>query len=167
MAQLNFDANKVDPTSTYDTFPKGDYVMCVRETDIKATKSNTGYMLEYTAEVLDGQYVGRKIFGRMNIDNQNPDAQAIGQRELSQLCHAVGVLQVSDSSQLHDKPFIAKVGIEVDKSGQYDDKNVIKQFKPIGQAGQAPTAPAFQPPAPSSFQPPATAPVGAKPSWAQ
>lgn len=189
MAQLNFDASQVDPTSTFDTFPKGEYTMCVRESEINPTKAGTGHLLKYTAEVLDGPLAGRKVFGNMNIANPNPDAQAIGQRELSQLCHAVGKLKVADSVELHDLPFIARVGIEVDKAGQYDDKNVIKQFKPMPQAGalaggaQAP-APAPQPvvgQAPAAVvaptAPPAVAPVvpaapagapavGDKPGWA-
>lgn len=185
MSQLNFDATTVDPTSTYDTFPKGDYTMCIRETEVKPTKAGTGHLLAYTAEVLDGPHAGRKVLGNMNIANPNPEATAIGQRELSQLCHAVGKLQVADSVELHDLPFLARVGIEVDKTGQYDDKNTIKQFKPMPQAGAlagqaAPAAPqtvaapaAVVAPAvvaPAVVAPvaaPAGAPaVGAKPGWA-
>ena len=179
MAQMNFDASQVDPSSSYDTFPKGDYLLCIRSTDIKPTKAGTGHYLEYEAEVLEGQYAGRKIFGRINIANQNPTAEEIGQRELSGLWRAVGVMQVSDSTQLHDKPFIGAVGIEVDKTGQYDDKNIIKKFKasalapamggaaptPVGQqAAPAPVAPAQ---GVANTAPPVAPAAGDRPAWAQ
>jgi hypothetical protein len=166
MAQLQFDASQVDPTSQYDLVPKGDYVMCLRETDIKATKANTGHYIDFVAEILEGPQTGRKVFGKINIQNANPTAEQIGQRELSQICHAVGVLQLTDTTQLHEKPFVGRVGVEVSKDPQYDDKSVIKQYKPMAAAGaptpggmsigQAPAAPAPAAPAPSA---PAAAPA--------
>jgi hypothetical protein len=146
---MQFDASQVDPNSQFDLIPPGEYVFIIRKTDIKPTKAQTGAYLEYEAEAAQGDVAGRKVWGRMNIQNPNPQAEQIGQRELSQLCHAVGVLQVQDTTQLHDKPFIGRVGVEKDKSGQYDDKSVIKQFKPMAAAapavGVAAPIPAAQP----------------------
>lgn len=159
MANLAFDATQVDPTNTFDPLPVGDYLCMIVESDIKPTKSGTGHYAQFTLQVIDGQYEGRKIWDRINIHNTNATAQEIGQRQLSALCHAVGVLQVQDTAELHDKPFIAQLVIKSDP--QYGPQNEVKGYKAAG--GQAPRpAPAPAPAAPAAA--PAAA-AGSTPPW--
>jgi len=164
MAQLNFDASSVDPTSTFDPIPAGDYTVMIIDSDMKKTKDNTGEYLELTEQVVDGPYAGRLIWDRLNLKNKNPQAQEIAQRSLSAICHAVGVMNVADSAQLHNIPMIARVTF-VDASGQYAAKNEVKGYKPLQGAGQA-SAPAATPARPAAAPVSSAAPaVSAQPPW--
>lgn len=135
MASLSFDASKVAPQEGFTVIPAGSYIAQIEESEIKATKSGTGQMLKLKWRILDGQYKNRVVFGNLNIVNQNPEAEKIGQRQLSALCHAVGVLQLADTSQLHARPCKIKVKVRVDQSGKYDDQNEVSGFESAGSVG--------------------------------
>ena len=110
MASLNgFDATQHDPNVGFEPLPSGKYVAQIVESDIKATKAGTGSYLELVFEVVAGQYKGRKVWARLNIDNPSAQAVAIGRGELSAICHAVGVLKPQDSCDLHNLPLCIKV----------------------------------------------------------
>ena len=76
---------------------------------------------------------------RINIQNHNPVAEQIGQKQLSGLCHAVGVLQLQDSTQLHNKPL--RIRVKVTKDDQYGDKNEVNGYEALPQGGGAPVVP--------------------------
>ena len=95
--------------------------------------------------MIDGQYKNRVLFGNLNIVNANPEAEKIGQRQLSGLCHAVGVLQLQDTSQLHNKPVKIKVKVRVDETGKYDDQNDVAGFEAVSGTVVATAAPAAAP----------------------
>lgn len=164
MAQLNFDATQVEPDTGFDTVPAGWYNVSADESDLKPTKDGAGTYLQMRFNVLDGQYRGRKLFARLNIRNANAQAQEIALRQLSAIGHAVGVLHIQDSQQLHGLPL--KVKVKVRKGdGEYEDSNEIISYKninePVETVGSAPAAAApagFAPP-PQGFAPPA-APAG-------
>lgn len=157
MSKLNFDANKVKPQEALDPIPSNWYNASVTKTELKPTKakpgSSAGERLEVEFTVLDGEYKGRKVFDGFNIKNANPVAADIGQQQLSALCHATGVLKVTDTAQLHDKPIRLKVGLEnarVDTAtgNTYDARNVYKGCERIEGATTA------------------AAPAGGAPAWA-
>lgn len=153
--QINFDASKVEPQEAFSVIPAGSYLAQIEESEIKATKSGTGQMLKLKYRVLDGQYKNRIVFSNVNIVNANPEAEKIGQRQLSGLCHAVGVLQLQDTVQLHSKPVKIKVKVRVDESGKYGDQNEVAAVESAGAAA----APAFSAPA--------SAPAAAAAPWAK
>lgn len=160
MATINFNAANVKPQDDFSPIPAGQYIAQVTESEIKPTKNGTGQMLTLRWAILDGACKGRLVFDRINIANQNPQAEEIGQRQLSGLCHAIGVLQLADTSQLHGKPLTITVSIRKDASGQYGDSNEVKSYKPMAGAmagGFAPAAAA----APTGFSP---APAAAAPT---
>lgn len=112
---FNFDATKVDPNSEYSPIAAGTYTVTVIDSVWKDTKAGDGRYLKLTVEVMDeGPAKGRKIYENLNLVNKNPTAVSIAQRKLSAICHAVKALQLTDSSQLHYKPFKAKVGVSKD-----------------------------------------------------
>lgn len=143
MANLAFDANQVDPTDQFEALPAGDYPVIVVDSEMKTTRDNRGQYLQLTLEVIDGPYKGRKMWDRLNLDNPNQQAVEIAQRQLSQICHAVGVLQVNDSVELHDKPLVARVKVRP-ASGEFSESNEVSQYKPINR-NAAPGAAATQP----------------------
>lgn len=177
MAHLNqsFDASAVDPTPVFDVLPAGDYLAMIVDSEMKPTKAGTGEYLNMTLQILDGPYKDRLIFDRLNLVNANAKAVEIAQRQLSQICHAVNVLRVNDSAELHDKPLVAT--LKVRKRPDYNDQNEVAGYKPANGAAvtthathaAAPTAPAaHQAPArtaPSAQAKPATG--GARPPWAK
>jgi hypothetical protein len=133
MAQLNFDATAVTPsTGVAEAVPAGWYNVAMDESSMKPTKNADGFYLEARFNILDGQYVGRKLFIRLNVRNANPIAQEIAYKDLSAICHATGVLQVADSTQLHGRPL--KVKVKVRKAtDEYEASNDITAYKNINE----------------------------------
>jgi len=162
MAQLNFDATQVAPDTGLEPVPAGWYNVMIDESEMKPTKDGSGAYLQVRFNVIDGQFQGRKLFARLNLRNANPTAQEIAFKQLSAIAHAVGVLHVQDSQQLHGIPLKVKVKLRKDTTGQYDDSNEISSYKNIneqvempGVSGGAPQGGAPQ----GGFQPP-QAPAG-------
>lgn len=133
MAQLNFDATQHTPDTGFETIPAGWYNAMIDESELKPTRDGSGAYLQVRFNVMDGQYAGRKVFTRLNIRNMNPTAQEIAFKQLSAIAHAVGVLQVQDSAQLHGAPLKIKVKVRKDTTGQYEDSNEISAFKNINE----------------------------------
>ena len=147
-AKLSFDATKVAPQQPLEAIPReqcGWMPAIIIESEVAATKTNKdGTRLALTAEIIDGDCKGRRVFDGFNLKNSNKVAEEIGMAQLSALCHATGVMKVSDSKELHSKPFLLKVGYEDgrtvgDKS--YEPRNFMAGFKPLeGAAAATPAA---------------------------
>ena len=180
MALLNFDATGIPQQQTFDPLPAGWYPVMITESEVKSTKANDGSTrLDLVFTVFDGPHKGRKIFNILNIGNQNPVAREIAQKQLSSICHAVNVLNVSDSAMLHEKPLSIRLKVRP-ADGQYEASNDVSGYKAYEAAG-ATTQAGFAPPAaPAAFAPPvqqapafqppaqpAAAPVVAPPGWSQ
>ncbi len=171
MALLNFDATQVAPDAgQMDAMPAGWYNVMMDESEVKPTKGGDGFYLQCRFNILDGQYVGRKVSTRFNIRNPNPVAQEIAYKQLSAVAHAVGVLHVGDSSELHGRPLKVKVKLKP-ADGQYEASNEISAYKNINEqvgpaAGAAPAGTGV--PAGFGTQAPAPAPAPvAAPAWQQ
>lgn len=166
MSQLNFDASRVPPsTGEMEPVPAGWYDLVMDQSEMKPTRdaATTGNAyLECRFNIASGQYAGRKLFSRLNLRNNNPVAAEIAQKELSAICHAVGVLQIQDSQQLHGIPLKGKVKVRAGDA-QYGASNEISTFKP---ANFMPDAPATAGMAPGSFPPPAATTPAQQP-WQQ
>lgn len=150
MASFSFDATKVAPQDSFDPIPAGSYIAQVEESEVKPTKSGSGQRLNLKVRILDGNYKNRVIFNGLNIVHNDKTVEDIGQRQLSSLCHAVGVLQLTDTSQLHMKPMKIKVKIKEDKTGQWGDSNEITNYEGVQGASIAPVAAPAAPSAPAA-----------------
>jgi len=151
MAQVSFNAAEVSTESQFSPVPNGDYPVIITESEMKPTKTGAGQYLQLVLEVIEGPYKGRKVWERLNIVNSNQTAVEIAQRSLSQICHAVGHLQLQDSVELHNKPMMAKIVVR--QQDGYDDTNEVKEYKAYSSGpGPAPTA-APKPAAPSANKP--------------
>lgn len=173
MAQLNgiFDATQVEPAQSFDPIPDGWYVAKIIESDRVPTKAGTGSMLKLQLIVLDGEHKNRRLFDRLNIDNPNTQAVEIAYRQLSAICAAIHITQLSDSMELHGIPLMVKVGTRPPTTGPdgttYDAQNVIKGYKELPSNHQLPTAP-VTPMGQEKMSPvQATAAAGNTPAWAQ
>lgn len=161
-----FNAAEVEPSQPYSLLPRGRYVVSIDDSAMKATNNGSGQYLECRFRVLDGECQGATAYSRFNLVNNNTIAQEIAFREFSSLCRAVGVLQVADSSELHDRPLVIQVDLEVrkdknkqivyDEEGQPKHSNVIKGYFSINDA-PPPPAPATAAPRPAAPMPPPAA----------
>lgn len=149
MAQLNFNAREVDPSVSLDPIPAAWYNAVIDGSEMKPTSNGQGALLELRYNVIDGQYAGRKVFTRLNIQNQNQQTVEIAYRQLSAICHAVNVLDCADSNLLHNIPHKIKVtlrpgGPKLDKATQqptgefYDPSNEIRGWKNINESTDSP-----------------------------
>ena len=110
MANLKgFDAATVEPATAFEPIPAGKYLAVLTNSEQKPTKSAQGSFLELTFEVIEGEFKGRKVWARLNLDNPSPMAVKIARAELSALCRAVGVLTPKDSAELHNLPLLITV----------------------------------------------------------
>ncbi len=156
MSMFQFNAAEVEPQESLEPVPAGDYVVIIEDSDLKDTARMDGQYLELVLKIMDGPFKGRMIWARLNVVNKNETAQRIAQGQLSAICHALGVLQLTATEQLHGKPLMAKVTY-VPAKGEYTAKNDVKGFRklngqppgqPSQQAANAPqhqAAPAHQP----------------------
>ena len=113
MADLNgFDARTVEPTADFEPIPAGKYLAVITDSEMKPTKNGTGSYLELTFQVIEGQYKGRLLWARLNLDNPNPLTVKIARGELSAICRAVGVMQPKDSVELHNLPLTLRVKLK-------------------------------------------------------
>ena len=163
MANLNgFDASQVPEQQEFSALPEGQYVVIATASEMKPTKSGTGSYLQFTFEVLDGPCKGRKLWARLNLQNQNQTAVDIAQRELGAICRAVGVMKPKDSAELHNRPMLITVGVEVDDKKR--ESNVIKKYEGVAVASGAPAS-ALGAQAPAAFAAPTTAAAPAVAPW--
>jgi hypothetical protein len=144
MAQLNFDANNVEPRDSFDPIPTSWQIAEATDSEMKPTKTSGGEYLQIEWTITEGDFKNRKVWSRLNLKNANPTAVEIAQRDLSSICRATGVMQVQDSSALHGKPIAIKVKFRKGTDG-YDDSNDVVGYKPRDGA-PAPTG-AGNPPA--------------------
>jgi len=136
MTTLQFDANTVEPTTPIEPVPAGKYVAMITESEMKPTKAGTGNYLQLTFEILEGDFKGRLLWARLNLDNPNAQAVAIARAELSAVCRAVGVLTPTDSVQLHNLPLV--ISVRCKKRSDSDEmSNEINGYakKEAGNAG--------------------------------
>lgn len=156
MANLTgFDATQVPEQEDFAALPEGQYVVIATASEFKPTKSGNGEYLQFVFEVIDGQYKGRKLWARLNLKNQNQTAVDIAQRELGAICKAVGILKPNDSAELHNKPILVTVAVEVDDRKR--ESNTIKKYESVlGHAAPPSFAPSAAQAAPAAA--PATPP---------
>lgn len=183
MANLGIDVTNVAVNVPREPIPANGWVKAViTDSEVVPAKSDPEYgrRLNLTFKVTEGEFANRVFFGGLNIVNKSPVAQEIAMGDLSAIGHAVGVLVIQDSAQLHNMPLWVKIKF-VEADGQYDAKNEPVGYKNqnekcdpatriVPQAARAPAggaaaAPAFTPPAAAFVPPAAAATAGAAPVW--
>jgi len=130
MAKVDFNAKDVDPSPSFDVIGEGWYKAVLTKSDYRPTKAEDGHYISLQFKIIDGEHKGRMIFTNLNVDNPNPAAVEIAERNFSSLCHAVKVLIVQDTEQLHNIPLEIKVGI-TPPQGKYEARNDIKGYREI------------------------------------
>lgn len=143
MAQLlqAFNAQQYDPTQGVGGLPVGKHPVIIESSEVKANSKNDGGYLQLNLKIIDGPSAGSVGAYRLNLYHQNQQTVEIAHRQLSAVCHVVGVFNVQDTQQLHNIPFIVEVdfqkGDEARQKGYTEVKRVfdINGNEP-GKAGQ-------------------------------
>ena len=146
MATLSgFNANNVEPATDFEPIPAGKYQAVITNSEMKQTKSGNGSYLELTFQVIEGEYKGRLLWARLNLENPNAMAVKIARGELSSICRAVSVLEPKDSSELHNLPLVVTVKQKADDAGEirneikgYAKKDAAQPAKPQQAANPTP-----------------------------
>lgn len=126
--QGSFDAEKVEPAGSMETIPAGLYPAYIVKSETKQTNAGTGSYLSLMFKILDGDYQNRTVWVNLNLDNPNPKAVEIAQRELSSICRAVNVLTPEEPEELNGRPLQIKVAIRP-ATAQWPESNDVKGFK--------------------------------------
>lgn len=151
MANLNgFNANEVDPAVGFEPVPAGKYIAIITESEMKPTKSGNGNYLQLTFQIIDGEFKGRLLWARLNLDNPSAMAVKIARAELSALCRAIGVMQPKDSVDLHNLPVVIQVACKK-REDTGEITNEIKAYESRQAATQTAAA--------------STATAGSAPPW--
>ena len=166
MARLgNYNPGHYDPAQTFDLLDPGWYAMQIIESDMVTTKNGRGQMLVLTFEIIEAQHPklkGRRVWDRLNLQNDNAQTVDIANRTLSAICHSIGHLgELPDSEALHQRPMAVKVGTKP-AEGEYDASNKVKGYDPVAvrfPAGGPSTQPIAQPAAAAAPAAQAAAPV--------
>ncbi len=148
-----FNADEVPPSTGFDAVPAGKYKVVISESKEKATKAGNASYLEFTFTIIEGDCENRKLWARLNLNNPSDQAVGIARRDLSAICHAVGVKQIKDPSQLHDIPLIVRVTAKADDTGEI--RNDIKGYESANGAAMV------------TNKQPVAATAGGKAPWAK
>ena len=153
MAQLiqAFNAQQYDPTQGGGSLPVGRHPVIIESSEVKANKANDGGYLQLNVKLIDGPQTGTTGAYRLNLYHSNPQTAEIAHRQLSAICHVIGVFNVQDSQQLHNIPFIVEVGLQKGEEAAQKGYTEVKKVFDIngnepGKAGQgaAPAQPQAQ-----------------------
>ena len=141
MANLNgFNANEVEPSTSFDPLPAGKYLAAITGSQMKATKQGDGSYLELEFTVLEGEYKDRKVWDRLCLNHPNAQAVKIARGNLSSICRAVGVMQPRDSVELHNLPLLITVKLKKrEDNGELANevRGYARKESAIGQPQQA------------------------------
>jgi len=146
MVDLNgFDAHKVDPVVEFEPIPAGKYLAVITASETKQNKAATGSYLELTFQVIEGEYKGRLLWSRLNLENPSAQAVKFARAELSAVCRAVGVMQPKDSVELHNLPLVVTVKLKR-REDAGEMSNVVTAYSKREPMVQAPQAASDAPP---------------------
>lgn len=162
-----FDPNQ-ETASAFDLIPAADYVAQLVEIGVAPTKTGSGRQLTGRFQIMEGPYENRQVYFRAMVTHTSEQAQKIGRRAIKDLCDATGIVHaMTDASGFLYKPVMIKIGIEKDKAGFYDDKNIVKRVMPLKKPdnGPAPSKPEPDSPPPSKPAPVAASPASGSPPW--
>jgi hypothetical protein len=131
MANLNetftVDSLPQPTTGNYEVLPAGWYTAHIKSAEIKPTKAGTGKYIAVRYDITGPTHAGRVVFGNLNINNPNPQAENIGRQQLGELMRAIGLSTVQDTDQLIGGSLSIK--LDVRESEQYGSSNDVKGFK--------------------------------------
>jgi hypothetical protein len=123
--------------NTWDLIPPGEYVAEAIEAKVAPPKSGIGYGMTLTWKIQEGDYEGRQIWQYITFSHSSEAAQAIGRKQIKDLCTAFGISEHVESAEpFLFKPARIRVGVKKDDQGLYDDQNKVSRVLPLTEAAK-------------------------------
>ena len=142
---FNFDARSVNPDQRPEPLPLDWYPVIITDSEVKETKDQTGMYLSLTLRIIPPHpKANREQQYNLNLKNNNQQTVDIAYRQLSAICHVVGVLQLQDTRQLHNIPFQAKIGPQTNDPS-YGEVKAVRDAQGNDPGKQGAPAPYAQP----------------------
>lgn len=111
MTAFSFKAKEVDANSISDApqefkpLPDGWYHVVAIDSDIRTTNRGDGRYISYKFEVIEnGEFQGRYLWDRFNIENPNAMAVEIATKNLARFAQSAGVDEMENTFDLHHRP---------------------------------------------------------------
>jgi hypothetical protein len=114
---------------THGILSEGDHVILIEDSFMGQSPNDDGMSLLLKLRVIEGSHQGVLIMPRLRLKSKSWNTRREANEQLSDICRAVGVLEPKDSSELHDKPFIANITNEAVVAGQYEEKIYYRSLR--------------------------------------
>ena len=130
--------------------PAGRYVVEIKEMHSKRAKNDSCDTLSFKFEVIDGEYKGKVMWSRLNLNHTNGDNQW-AEDKIDSLCYALKIPEWNEHNYkalCYNKPILLDVymGKEFNGKTPYE----MSHFEQVSQGRPAPLPP--QQPAPPAQQ---------------
>lgn len=145
MANIDFNIDDYEETSTQrGAIPAGEYPAIIIDTQEKISKAGNR-MIEITLQIIGGEYQNSLQWDRLNIWHPNERPRNIAREKLNNICKAIGVKSPSDTTLLHNKPFLVEIFVSTDTyNGQTRKVNRVKGYAKLERPQQPVQQPAPQ-----------------------
>lgn len=137
---IDFNTSEVEVDS-FEVLPAGQYEVVIKKIEAKQTKdkgNGPGKQLVFQLAVAEGEHKGRTVFDRVTTVNANPQAVAIGKKQIAAIATAIGKLGETDLRTFIGESCLATISVDPPRDG-FDAQNRVKKYAPLGGA-PAPTA---------------------------
>lgn len=126
MSNFNFNPSEHGDMGGGNLLPKGEYEAVISKAEMTPTKAGDGEYIDMEFTVIGGEFENRKLWEKLNVINPNPKAVEIANKALATICRKLNIEQLTNLTQLLNKPIKLIVGIKLDN--QYGDKNKIFNY---------------------------------------
>lgn len=142
-----FNTDELPEGRGFEPLPPGWYDAEIIKAEVKPTKAGDGTRLNVQYKITgspDGKYIGRVVFGAMNIElSRSPKAEEIGRQQLGDLLKAIGIPAIEDSDELVG--YAVRIRLKIREQEGFEPSNEPSGWKPVGDAPAAPQRPAQRP----------------------
>jgi hypothetical protein len=137
-----FDVPNEEGTPPIELLPAAKYEAAIINAVVGPTKNGRGQVVNFTWSITRGDFEKRRIFQNVLIEHDSEDARRIGRQMFKDICVACGILDpVQDLNVLHFRDCLITVIVRKDESGQYRDRNEVRNVLPIPKWDVSPLKP--------------------------
>lgn len=146
MTTLNFNPAQagIAPSTGAVVLPKDWYTLICTSDEVTDISDNRGRLLKQMWTVADGPHKGAKIFVNLNLWHINEDTAKSAWSDIAAQMAALGMSQLNDTREMHNRPLRALVGVKA-ASGGYEESNRIRAWRRMDDPTAVSTAPAAMP----------------------
>lgn len=128
-----FNSTQYEDMNDFSPIPKSTVIAQIVEVGWKDSKSTPGNkFIQCDWRVIQGEYVNRMFFTRLNLINANAQALEIANKELATMCRACGKVSVEDVAELQGLPCEVDLDIKP-KQGENPPSQVIRMYRAVGK----------------------------------